>query len=107
GARGVPGARLGDWIAETVAIARRLSGACDDAPWWSRQDLVLLASLDLLELGEQILGHPDRGGVDEAPVERNCSLALGGCVLHRGDDPVRLGDDVLVGREDVVGQRDL
>src|SRR5205085_852927 len=63
--------------------------------------------LDLLVLGEQVLGHPDRGGVDQPTIQRDGAAPLGGRVLHRGDDPVRAVDQPRVGREHVVRELDL
>ena len=55
-----------------------------------------MTALDLLELGQQVLGHADRRGVDQAAVERHGALPGGG-LPHRGDDPVGAVDQARLG----------
>ena len=49
-----------------------------------------VARLDLLELVQQRLGHPQRRGVDQPAVERHRAAALARRLGHRRDDPARL-----------------
>ena len=51
-----------------------------------------LALLDQLDLRQQVLGHPQRGGVDQAALERDRALTRLRCLLH--------------GRHDLAGPRD-
>ena len=56
---------------------------------------------------QQVLGHTQRGRVDQAAVQGDRAHARIGRLLHRGDDPARAGDQLGVGREDLVRELDL
>src|SRR4051794_14758633 len=66
-----------------------------------------LAGLNLVELGQQVLGHPDRCSVDQPAVEGHRAAPLRRGLLHRRDDPVRTVDQARVRGEHLVGQLDL
>ena len=85
----------------------RRARAASSPTWPLDAAPVVCALLDQLDLGQQVLGHAQRGGVDQAAVQRDGSLAVVGGLLHRLHDPARARDQPVIGREDLVRELDL
>ena len=88
-----------------LEVRRTVSTTTLRAPAPARPPRV--ARLDLLELGEQVLRHPDRGGVDQPAVERDSALPVRRGLAHRLDDAAGALHEPRGRRVDLVRERHL
>src|SRR6187455_759725 len=95
-------------MSDALPAAERLPSArCGVLSHPDRRPRAVLALLDQLDLGEQVLRHAQRGRVDQPAVEGDRTLARMGGLFHRRHDPPGPGDQALVGGEDFVSELDL